>query len=149
MNIPIKRFDTTYPLPSPTTRAACFDFICRETVTIPPHEIRAVAQNIAMQIPDDCVLLIYSRSSSPHKRGVTLANGVGVIDPFYDGDNDEILAFLTNITNEPVTINAGDKVVQGMIMKVEPVTWAETDHFGTDGHGGYAHKDNKTVFFET
>lgn len=146
MNIPIKRFDTAFPLPSPTSRAACFDLICRETVVIPPHKIKAVAQNVAMQVPDDCVLFVFSRSSSPHKRGITLANGVGVIDPFYDGDDDEILIFLMNITDEPVTINAGDKVAQGMIMKVEPVTWVETDHFDGDGHGGYNHKDNKQVF---
>lgn len=146
MQIPIKRFDKDYPLPSPTPRAAAFDFVCRETVVIPPRQIKAVAQNVAMQVPDGHVLYVFSRSSTPHKRGLMMANGVGVVDPFYDGDNDEILIFLMNITDEPVTVTAGDRLAQGIIMKPEVVSWDETDSFGTDGHGGYNHKDNKDVF---
>lgn len=146
MNIPIKRFDSSLPLPTPTPRAAAFDFFCREEVTIPAGQIRAVAQNVAMKVPDGHVLYVFSRSSTPHKRGVMLANGVGVVDPFYDGDNDEILIFLMNITDEPVTISVGDRVAQGIIQKVEPVTWDEVESFEGDGHGGYNHKENKKVF---
>lgn len=139
MNIPIKRFDKNYPLPAPTEGAACFDFICRETVTIPPGKIKAVAQNVALKVPDGCALLLFSRSSTPMRKGLMLANGVGVIDPFYCGDNDENLAFFLNITDEPVTVEAGDKIVQGMIMRTEPVTWQEVDSMDSDGHGGYQH----------
>lgn len=146
MNIPIKRFDTSLPLPAPTPRAAAFDFTCRETVTIPPGKIRAIAQNVAMQVPDGYVLYVFSRSSTPHKRGVMMANSVGVVDPFYDGDNDEILIFLMNITDEPVTISAGDRVAQGIIMKTETVVWDEVDSFGQIGHDGYNHKENAAVF---
>ena len=146
MNIAIKRFDKDFPLPAPTPRAAAFDFVCRETVVIPPGKIKAVAQNVAIQVPDGYVLYVFSRSSTPHKRGVMMANSVGVIDPFYDGDNDEILIFLMNITDEPVTISAGDRVAQGIIMKTEQVIWDETDHFEGNGHGGYNHKDNAKVF---
>lgn len=141
MLIPIERFDKSYPLPSSDAGAACFDLICRETVTIPPHEIKAVPQNVALQIPKGHALLLFSRSSTPMRKGLMLANGVGVADPFYCGDKDENLAFLINITDKPVTVAAGDKVVQGMIIKTETVEWVEAETFNNDGHGGYRHTD--------
>lgn len=141
MDIPIKRFDSTFPLPAPTEGAACFDLICRETVTVPPHAIKPIAQNIALRVPEGHALLLFSRSSTPLRKGLMLANSVAVIDPFYDGDNDEILAFVLNITEKPVTVEAGDKIIQGMIMKTEPVTWQEVASMQSEGHQGYQHLD--------
>ena len=71
-----------------------------------------------------------------------MANSVGVIDPFYCGDKDENLAFLYNFTDKSVTVEAGDKVVQGMIIKTEPVEWNEVDSMNSDGHGGYQHAEH-------
>lgn len=139
MQIPIKRFDKNFPLPDAEDGAACFDLYCRETVTIPPHQIKAVPQNIAIKVPKGYAWLLFSRSSTPIRKGLMLANGVGVLDPFYSGDKDELIAMMLNVTDEPVTVEAGDRIVQGMIMKVEPVTWQEVDSMGEDGHGGYNH----------
>jgi dUTP pyrophosphatase len=146
MNIPIKRFDTAFPLPKAEDNAACFDLICRETVTIPAHEIKAIPQNIALKVPDGHALLLFSRSSTPLRKGLMLANGVGVVDPFYCGNDDENLAFFLNVTNQPVTVEAGDKVVQGMIVKTQPITWQEVDDMQSVGHGGYQHSDELINF---
>lgn len=127
MQIPVKRFDKTIPLPLYNKRAACFDFKCRETVTIPPHEIKSIPQNIALQIPDGYTLLLFSRSSIPIRKGLMLANGVGVSDPYRDGDNDEHIAYFFNVTDKPVTIEAGDRIVQGMIVKTGQIEWSEVD----------------------
>jgi dUTP pyrophosphatase len=142
MDIPIKRFDPNYDLPKPTAGAACFDYICRETVTIPPHAIKAVAQNVALHVPAGYALLMFSRSSTALRKGLMLTNGVGVIDPFYCGDEDEHLAFFLNVTDQPVTVEAGDRVVQGMIIKTEPVQWQEVSSLQSTGHGGYQHLDD-------
>lgn len=139
MNIPIKRFDKSLNLPAPNGRAACFDLYCRETVTIQPHEIKPVAQNVALKVPDGYALLLFTRSSTPLRKGLMLANSVGVVDPFYCGDDDENLAFLLNFTDKPVTVEAGDRVVQGMIIKTEEVTWREVESMNDAGHGGYQH----------
>lgn len=139
MNIPIKRFDKDFPLLAPEEGAACFDLVCLKTVTIPPHQIKAVPQNIALKVPKGYALLLFSRSSTPLRKGLMLANGVGVIDSFYCGDKDENLAFLLNVTDKPVTVEAGDKIVQGMIVKTEPVTWREVDVMKDPGHDGYQH----------
>ena len=142
MNVDIKRFDKQIPLPRPTEGAACFDLFCRETVTIPPGAIKAVPQNVAIRVPDGHALLVFVRSSTPMRKGLMLANGVGVVDPFYDGDDDEKYAFLHNITDKPVTIEAGDRVVQGMIIRTDPVTWNEVEQMGSKGHDGYQHMDD-------
>jgi dUTP pyrophosphatase len=141
MKIPVKRFDKNYALPAYQKGAACFDLICREDVTIPPHSIRAVPQNVALQIPDGYALLLFSRSSTPLRKGIMLANGVGVVDPFYNGDDDENLAFFFNTTDSPVDIQAGDRIVQGMIIKTEPIEWDEREKLDEAGVGGYRHAD--------
>lgn len=112
---------------------------CRETVTISPHTIKAVPQNFALKIPEGYALLIFSRSSTALRKGLMLSNSVGVVDPFYCGDKDENLAFLYNFTDEPVTVEAGDRIVQGMIIRTEPVTWDEVETMNDEGHGGYHH----------
>jgi dUTP pyrophosphatase len=141
MDIPIKRFDKNFPLPKATDGAACFDFICRETVTIEPHMIKSIAQNVAYKIPEGYAMLMFARSSTALRKGLMLSNSVGVIDPFYSGDKDENLAFLLNITDKAVTVEAGDRIVQGMLIKTEPVHWQEVDAMNEKGHGGYNHVD--------
>lgn len=141
MKIVVKRFDKKIPLPEYNEGAACFDFTCSEEVTIPPHQIKAVRQNVAVKVPEGFVLLVFSRSSTPLRKGLVMANGVGVIDPFYCGDKDEILVFLLNITDENAIVEAGDKIAQGMIIKTESVSWNEVDKMPEVGIGGYRHSD--------
>lgn len=143
MDITIKRFDKNIPLPTAEKGAACFDLFCRETVTIEPHTIKAVPQNVALKVPDGHALLLFSRSSTPLRKGLMMANSVGVVDPFYCGDNDENLAFLYNFTDQPITVEAGDRIVQGMIIKTESISWHEVDSMNDDGHGGYQHIDEQ------
>ena len=66
-----------------------------------------------------------------------LANGVGIVDPFYSGDRDELRIQLFNFTGAPVTVQRGETLVQGVIVRREAVEWLEVDHMGREGHGGY------------
>ncbi|MFQ5676221.1 MAG: hypothetical protein ACE5G1_10020 [bacterium] len=69
MVIKIKRFDKSLPLPKyHSEQAACFDLVARETVEIPPHEVRLVPLNVAVDTPDGYFLLLAARSST-HKKG--------------------------------------------------------------------------------
>ena len=142
MNIDIKRFDKNLPLPAYTPGAACFDYFCAEAVEIAPGQIKAVKLNVAIRIPPGYAILIFSRSSTPLRKGLMLANGVAVIDPKYSGDNDEHLAFLTNITDHVVTTEIGDRLVQGMLMEAAPVEWQEVDSLNDAGYGGYQHLEH-------
>ncbi len=137
MDIKVKRIDSTIPLPEYDGRAACFDLICRESVTIQPKEIKLVPVNIVVKIPDGYALLVFVRSSTPMRKGLILANSVGIVDPFYCGDKDEVLVEFWNITDNPVEVKREEVLAQGMIIKHEPVVWKEVEAMGEQGVGGY------------
>lgn len=149
MKIKIKRFDKSLPLPEAEEfehdnsrqhdrgMVAAFDLYCRESVTIPPHTVKLVPANNAIAVPRDHLLLLSARSSTPWKKGLMLANGIGIVDPFYSGDKDEIKLQLFNFTDQPVVVSKGEALAQGVIIRREPVEWQEVETMGADGHGGY------------
>lgn len=66
---------------------------------------------------DDEVLELYNRSSNPLKRGLILANSVGVVDADYYNnlDNDgEIMFSFYNFLPWAVTIEIGERIGQGV-----------------------------------
>lgn len=137
MKIRIKRFDTALPLPEyKTAGAAAFDCPARETVVIPPKGTAFVPLNIALQLPRGHLALVQARSSLP-KRGLMVANGVGLIDEDYSGNNDELTAFLYNFTDEPVTVEKGDRLVQALILPVDRVEWDEVPELSAESRGGF------------
>lgn len=66
-------------------------------------------------IPKGSVGLVSARSS-PHLRGLSLANGVGVIDSGYRG---EVLLAVRNDVNVPVTINEGERIAQIVVVPLD------------------------------
>jgi dUTP pyrophosphatase len=143
MDIPIKRFDKEIPLPAHQTEgAAAFDLAARETVIIAPGAVGYVPLNVAVATPPGHFLLLAARSST-HKRGLMMANGIGIVDPDFSGDADEIKAVYYNFGAEPVTIEKGERIAQGMFMPTASFAWHETDAmphadrggFGTTGRG--------------
>ena len=66
-------------------------------------------------IPDGSVGLVFARSSL-HKRGLSLANGVGVIDSGYRG---EVLLALRNDTDAPVVIAKGERIAQIVVVPLD------------------------------
>ena len=92
--------------------SACID----EPVIIPKGEIRFIPTGIAIALPSNqYVAYVYARSGLACKRGITLANCVGVIDSDYRG---EIKCALINHGQEDFTVNHGDRIAQLMIAPV-------------------------------
>jgi len=136
MSVKIKRFDKNMPLPKYQTRgAAAFDLHAREKIKIAPMAVGYVPLNIALKPPRDCFVLMAARSST-HKRGLMLANGIGIVDSDYCGDNDEYIAALFNFTKKPVIVEKGDRVVQAMFIKFVKPTWQEKRFLGKS-RGGF------------
>lgn len=85
-------------------------------VTIMPGQRYAVPTGIAIALPDTgSVAVICARSGLALKRGLGLANGIGVVDSDYRG---EILVALINNSAEPQTIESGERIAQLMILPV-------------------------------
>lgn len=102
-----------------TKQSAGYDFAVVEGGTIPPRSTKIFSTGIKVYMEDDEVLLIFVRSSTGIKRGITLANGTAVIDADYvDNEDNEghIMLALHNNTDEVVTINDGDNVAQGVFV---------------------------------
>ena len=97
---------------------ACMD----EAVVLAPRSLASIPTGIAIALPSaDYVALIFARSGLGVKHGVSLSNGVGVIDSDYRG---ELRVGLTNLSDTPYTVQPGDRIAQ---LAVVPVVRAELE----------------------
>lgn len=115
----IKYSDTDIKLPERSTlNSAGYDFFAIEDITLPAKKLTRVMTGIKCELMPNMVLILANRSSNPSKKGLILANGIGVIDADYYGnpDNDGEMGFeFYNILDEDVVIKKGDKLGQGFI----------------------------------
>ena len=109
-----------------TGESAGFDLAAVEDVTVPPGRVALVPTGLVVHVPHRMFLGIFARSSTPLKRGLMIANGVGVIDPDYCGPTDEVKIAVMNFTAEPVAIAAGDRIAQGIFLQAPRVHWTES-----------------------
>lgn len=107
-----------------------------EAVTIQPGEVFWVPTGIALEVPKGCAGLVYARSSMGAKRGLAPANKVGVIDPDYRG---EIRVVLLNHSNQPQTLEPGERVAQFIITPVLQPAYEEVAELSDTerGAGGF------------
>jgi dUTP pyrophosphatase len=138
MEVRIKRVDTSLELPKyETAGSAFFDLLVREEVRIGAGEIGFLPLNIVVQTPEGYFLLLVPRSSTPIRHGLLIPNGIGVIDPDYQGDEDEIKLLVYNFTKEPVVVKRGERVAQAGFVPVEKVKWSEVMTMPAQSRGGF------------
>ena len=129
-----------------TANSAGYDFVSGEDVVIPPYKpgdnpVLIKTGVKAYMLPDE-MLCLYNRSSNPKKKGLVLANGVGVVDSDYYGnpDNDGLICFaFYNIKDEDCVISKGDKIGQGIFQKYlvtddDDATGSRLGGFGSTGN---------------
>ena len=144
MNVKIKRLDKNLPLPRYETAGSVgFDFVCRESVTIKPHSLELIPANVIVQTPPGYMLMVTLRSSTPRKRSLLIPHGVGVIDQDYCGEDDEIKIQVFNFSSNPVTVERGDRIAQGIFVRVDTAQWSEVDRIETETRGGFGSTDTQ------
>jgi dUTP pyrophosphatase len=124
-----------------TAHAAGYDLSAAETITLQPGEIKLVPTGLKAYMQAGEVLYLYDRSSNPKKKGIVLINSVGVIDgDYYNNPNNEghIFAQMRNITDQVVTVEKGERVVQGvfapyLIVDGDQAEGERTGGFGSTG----------------
>ena len=104
---------------------------------IDPGRVALVPTGLVVEVPAGMFLGIFARSSTPLKRGLIVANGVGVVDPDYCGPTDEVKIAVMNFTGAPVAIQRGDRIAQGLFLAAPRVTWEEADALGGESRGGF------------
>ena len=138
MHIRIVRIDKTLALPRYESNGAVgFDLITRETTVIEAGAIALVPGNVIVAVPSGYALLIIPRSSLPRKKALVCPHSIGVIDQDYHGEKDEILVQVQNISDAPVTVERGERIAQGIFVKVETAQWEEVEHHGAESRGGF------------
>lgn len=138
MKIRIYKKDTTVPLPAyQTAGSVAFDLSPSEDMTIPPGEIRLIPTGLVICTPPDHMFIIAARSSTPLKKGLVLANGIGIIDQDYCGPDDEIRLQVRNFTDKPVEIKKGDRLAQGLFLQLDRVEWEEVATLPEKSRGGF------------
>lgn len=143
MNVSIKRVDTTIPLPIYETQGSVgFDLIARESITIAPGKLALIPSNVIVEVPEGHMLMIASRSSTPRKKGLLTPHGFGVIDHDYCGPADEVLIQVYNFSDDEQTIERGEKIAQGIFVKIEKVQWEEKDIIKKTSRGGFGSTDS-------
>ena len=101
--------------------------------SIAPHATTLVATGLAMAFPENYGALVEDRSGLAVKGVTTLA---GVIDPGYRG---ELKVVLTNVTDAPVLLPAGDRIAQLRIVQRLQAEFSEVDDLDATrrGEGGF------------
>ena len=135
------RIGRDLPWPSRATEGSAGMDLCaciEEDRIIAPRQLVKIPTGIAIALPGpEYVALVYARSGLGIKHGVSLSNGVGVIDSDYRG---EIMVGLTNLSDKFYTIQPGDRIAQ---LVVTPVVLPELERVealdetgrGTGGFG--------------
>jgi dUTP pyrophosphatase len=139
LQVRIRRLRPDVPLPTyGSAGAAAFDLAADGDVRIAPGEVALVPTGLVVEVPAGMFLGIFARSSTPLKRGLMVANGVGIVDPDYCGPADEVKIAVLNVTAGPVTVRGGDRIAQGVFLPAPRVTWVEErGDWRTDSRGGF------------
>lgn len=90
------------------------------TLMVQPHTCATVPLGFAMAIPEGWVGLIFPRSGVAMKKGLRLANGVGVIDSDYRG---EWKLLIYNDSDCTQIIEQGERIAQVIFMKFKDVVF--------------------------
>lgn len=138
MNVKIKRIDKDLPLPVYETDGSVgFDILAREETKIPAKEIAMVPSNLIVEVPKGYMLVVASRSSTPKKKGLLPPHGFGIIDHDYCGPEDEIRVLVYNFTESEVTVQKGEKIAQGVFVKIDKFEWEEVEEITEKSRGGF------------
>lgn len=142
MKVSIKRIDKSLPLPDyQSPGAVAFDLYSRIDTVIKPKTLERLPTNVIIAIPDGYMLEIKDRSSTLKKKGLLVSTGY--IDNDYCGEEDEILLQVYNITEDDVVIEKGERIGQGVFIKVDKSEWEEVDAMSNKSRGGFGSTGHK------
>jgi dUTP pyrophosphatase len=92
------------------SKSDCIDLILGEDVTLKKGELYTARLGISMELPKGMIGRVYFRSSTPVKWNVSIANGLGIIDNVYSGNDDEWKVILH--ATKATTIPRGTRICQ-------------------------------------
>ena len=130
-----------HPLPTyATAQSAGLDLRANigEPIVLMPMERRLIPTGLYMALPPGYEAQVRPRSGLALKHGITVLNSPGTIDADYRG---EVGVLLINLSQQPFTINDGERVAQMVVARHEQAELIETEVLDETerGAGGYGH----------
>lgn len=110
----------------------------KEPVTLQPLERALIPTGLRIQLPRGYECQMRPRSGLALKHGISLVNTPGTVDADYRG---EIGAIVINLSNEPFTINDGERICQMVITNYTHVEWEPAERLDETvrGDGAFGH----------
>lgn len=111
-------------------------------ITLRPLERSLVPTGIYIALPPGHEAQIRPRSGLATKHGITVINSPGTVDADYRG---ELRVSLVNLSNEPFTIEDGERIAQMIVARHETVEWTEVETLDETerGAGGWGSTGTK------
>ena len=108
----------------------------QESVTLGSLERAMIPTGLFIELPVGYEMQIRPRSGLAAKHGISLMNTPGTIDADYRG---EIKVIVVNLSNEPFTIERGERIAQAVVARHEQVEWVAVEELGDTerGAGGF------------
>ena len=105
-------------------------------IVLQPLGRAMVPTGLFLEIPAGYEVQVRPRSGLAAKKGITVLNAPGTIDADYRG---EVCVILVNLSNEPFTIERGERIAQLILAKHEVIEWEEAESLAKSdrGSGGF------------
>jgi len=134
-----------HPLPEyATASSAGMDLRANisESIDLQPLERKLIPTGLYIELPVGYEAQVRPRSGLAIKKGITVLNSPGTIDADYRG---EICVILINLSNDPFTINDGERICQLIVAKHEQAESIEVEELVQTerGEGGFGHTGKK------
>lgn len=109
-----------------------------EAFTLKPLERKLVPTGLFISLPEGYEAQVRPRSGLALKHGITVLNTPGTVDADYRG---EVGVVLVNLSNEPFTVEPGERIAQMVIAKHEQAEFVVVEELDETerGAGGYGH----------
>ncbi len=112
------------------------DLRASEDIELKKGEFSLIPLGVAMKLPEGYEAHIVPRSSTYKNFGIIQANGIGIVDNSYCGNNDMWKMPVIALRNTKICTN--DRICQFRIFKIQPqLVFEETNHLGEEDRGGF------------
>jgi dUTP pyrophosphatase len=114
------------------------DLVSKENILLTRNVRTLVPTGVHVEIPPGYVGLLFPRSSLS-KRKIVMTNSVGVIDSDYRGEIMASLMYLGELNKVQIQIDAGERIVQLVIVPIVLAKFIEVDELDNTarGSGGF------------
>jgi dUTP pyrophosphatase len=131
--------ESPYELPSYATicsAGADLKAVLEAPLVINPLERKVIGTGLKIALPEGFEAQVRPRSGLAAKHGVSVLNAPGTIDADYRG---EIGVILVNLSNDPFTIEPGERIAQLILARYEQIEWKLTNILSETnrGKGGF------------